>query len=343
MMACLANKVQRHRRVWPSLRRSGGRSRVRLHGLAGDPASALETQPPLTLTESEAAITITGGSFILGFDKGAGRLSQWQIAGTELLESGPILNLWRAPTDNDGIKLPIAGHAGSDQLQRWLELGLNELNIQQDEISVAQPHPGQVVITVLTRADARDRPGAFIHQQRYTIFGSGGVFLENVVGVDLRPADTLPRVGVTLAMPPEFEAVEWYGRGPHESYADRKAGAAVGLFRGTVTGQYVPYIMPQEHGNKTDVRWLALISAAGLGLKFTAQPLMEASVSHFTANDLYQALHTHELTPRPEVFVNLDTAQAGLGNASCGPETLPQYRLGSGTYRFDFWLQPFTN
>jgi beta-galactosidase len=146
-----------------------------------------------------------------------------------------------------------------------------------------------------------------------------------------------------MTLPAGFEEIEWFGRGPHESYCDRKAGAPVGLYRGTVAEQYVPYIMPQEHGNKTDVRWLAVgASEVGLLLAPLRPEHMECSVSHFTAADLHRALHTHELRPRRETIVNLDYRQRGLGTGSCGPDTLPQYRLPAGRYRFDYRLRPYT-
>jgi beta-galactosidase len=102
----------------------------------------------------------------------------------------------------------------------------------------------------------------------------------------------------------------------------------------------VPYILPQEHGNKCDVRWMALHDGAGHGVRLAAAGrLMEASASHFTAADLYAAKHTTDLTPRPEVQVNLDYGQRGLGTASCGPDTLPQYRIPAGKYRLGFAIQ----
>ena len=114
-------------------------------------------------------------------------------------------------------------------------------------------------------------------------------------------------------------------------------------YRSTVTEQYVPYVLPQEHGNKTDVRWLALHDGAGHGLRFSAQGgLMNASASHFTAADLFAAKHTIDLTPRPEVHVHLDYGQRGLGTASCGPDTLPQYRIQPGRYNLNFSVSPTT-
>jgi len=132
----------------------------------------------------------------------------------------------------------------------------------------------------------------------------------------------------------------WYGRGPHESYVDRKVGAAVGLYSGSVDEQYVPYIMPQENGNKTDVRWVALRNDQGIGWLATGRQLLEVSASHFTAEDLYRALHTNELSRRDSIAFNLDLKQCGLGGASCGPGTLAQYLIPPGTFSFGVRLCP---
>jgi beta-galactosidase len=96
--------------------------------------------------------------------------------------------------------------------------------------------------------------------------------------------------------------------------------------------------MPQEHGHKSDVRWLALTNPRGEGLQVTGAPTFEFSASHFTAGDLFQARHTYELSPRPEVYLNLDAAQRGLGTASCGPDPLPAYCLLESVYEFGYFL-----
>jgi len=137
-------------------------------------------------------------------------------------------------------------------------------------------------------------------------------------------------VGGSLTTPAGFEQFTWLGRGPEESYIDRKAGVPVGMYSGTVDEQYVPYIMPQETGNKTDVRWAAL-SNGSVGLMAVGEPLLEVSVSHFTAHDLYKAMHTNELTRRDETIFNLDLIQCGLGGNSCGPRTLDKYLVQPGT------------
>jgi beta-galactosidase len=150
----------------------------------------------------------------------------------------------------------------------------------------------------------------------------------------------LPRLGVSLVLPAGQERLSYFGRGPHESYCDRKLGALVGRYETTVAEQYVPYIMPQEHGNKTDLRWLSLRDESGQGILASAHSLIEANVSHLSAAELTRALHTLDLTPQAETFLHLDVMQRGLGGASCGPDTLEQYRIMPGDYTLAYRLIP---
>ncbi|MEZ4615498.1 MAG: hypothetical protein R2867_08285 [Caldilineaceae bacterium] len=161
----------------------------------------------------------------------------------------------------------------------------------------------------------------------YTIGGDGTVRIAGRFVPRFAELQSLPRLGLTMTLPATLEQFTWFGRGPQESYADRKEGAKVGRYGGTVSEQYVPYGMPQENGNKSDVRWATLTNAHGFGLQVTGDQLLNISAHHFTAADLTAAMHTHELQPRPEITLNVDIGQCGLGNASCGPGVLPQYML----------------
>ena len=156
------------------------------------------------------------------------------------------------------------------------------------------------------------------------------------LGPELRD---LPRVGVVLTLASGLERLEWVGRGPWENYSDRLASAVVGRWESTVAEQYVPYILPQEHGHHSDARRLALTDADGAGLAVEGRPTIGFTASHFTAGDLYRALHTNELEPRPEVVLSLDHAQRGLGTASCGPDTAQRYRLADRVYEFAYVLR----
>jgi beta-galactosidase len=255
-----------------------------------------------------------------------------------LLASGPLLNVWRAPTDNDGFKKAPDWRSDKD-LTAWLGAGLNEVNHTVESVQVEQTADHEVKIRIAIVAESAKAPEAFLHQQTMTITGDGAVEIANQVRANVEL--NLPRVGLSLQLPGGFERFTWYGRGLVENYRDRKVGTAVGLYSSTVDEQFVPYVMPQENGNKTDVRWLSLTNGDGVGLKVTADSsLMEASVSHYSAGELYRALHTNELERQEAVILNLDHAQAGLGGASCGPATLERYRLRSGDYKFAFRLEP---
>lgn len=299
---------------------------------------SLDHLPALQLAQDGSTATVRGPDFSIEFDKANGILARWEFSGTALLSAGPSLAIWRAPTDNDGLKL------GSDWpgqvLDFWLQAGFDQLRCASELIAIDQPTPQIVRLRLRSLSGSEVYPKAFVHEHVYTIYGNGEVLLENRLqaAADL---PVLPRVGLTMTLPPGFEHLTWYGRGPHENYRDRQEGAAVGLYSGTVDEQFVPYIMPQENGNKTDVRWLALANEDGVGLLAAGTKLLEFSAAHYTAGDLFAARHTHELQRREEIILHLDAQQMGLGGASCGPPTLAPYVIMPGSFSFDLRLRPY--
>ncbi|MEI8312884.1 MAG: beta-galactosidase, partial [Verrucomicrobiota bacterium] len=112
-------------------------------------------------------------------------------------------------------------------------------------------------------------------------------------------------------------------------------------YSGSVSAQYVPYIVPQEHGNHTDTRWLSLDNGR-TSLRISALGPLEFSASHFTAEDLFAGFHTYDLKPRPETILNLDYRQRGLGTASCGPDTGETYRIPSGRHSWSYLIEART-
>ena len=297
----------------------------------------LDEVPPLVVEQLPDRLVLNGRGFQVGFDPSSGMLSGFVVEGIHLLQAGPRLNFWRAPTDNDGFKW-AADHSGK-LLGEWLQAGLNWLEQRLLSLDWLQPNPAAVIITTRQRIQAPEAPAGWDADLRCTLYGSAALLIQ----VDLRPfgrLPVLPRVGLQMVLPPGFDQFCWLGRGAHETYNDRKRGAPVGLYCGSVDEQFVPYIMPQENGNKTDVRWAALRNEAGWGLLASADRRLEVSVSHYTADDLYRAMHTCELTRRPEVYLNLDVRQLGLGSASCGPGVGEGYQIHPLAERFSILLQP---
>jgi beta-galactosidase len=241
-----------------------------------------------------------------------------------LLAAPPELSLWRAPTDNDRI----GGMAG-----RWASWGVDRL--KHRVLSIDREGASSVV-----RTEVRTGAGIVIpHEQRFTPLPGGGVRVDEEATIPGQLVD-LARVGTVLEVVPGLEAAEWFGRGPHETYPDRKRGGAVGLWRSTVSDLYVPYVRPQENAGRADVRWVQLSDGRGRGIRLTMDAPRQVSVSHFRARDLSTATHDVDLVPRPEAVVHIDAAHRGLGTASCGPDTLPEYLVGPGTYRWQWYLQP---
>ncbi len=271
------------------------------------------------------------------FDKQKGELVEFSNKKNVLI-CGPKLNIWRAPIDNDGIRL-LSNRSEETWkvLAYWKFLGLPELQYRLKSIRLINKsdQPTSIIITHL--ASGRGKWDDFTHIHRYALLPTGTLLINNQVLVGKGIMD-LPRIGVSLVINPSYEKLEWFGRGPWENYPDRKSSAMIGNYTSTVSEQYVPYILPQEHGHKTDVRWLTLFDHDGYGLKVEGLPTFEFSASHFSANDLYSTGHTHELTPKPEILLNIDVGMRGLGTASCGPDTLDEYRLLKSKYVFSYKL-----
>jgi hypothetical protein len=137
--------------------------------------------------------------------------------------------------------------------------------------------------------------------------------------------ETLPRIGLTMHLPGTFEQVTWRGLGPHENYPDRQEAATYGTWRETVSGMAVPYIVPQETGNRGGTRWVAVTPEHGHGLLAWTDEEMAIKALPYTAHDLDRARHTWELTPGPTTVLSLDYRVAGLGSSICGPKPLDQY------------------
>jgi beta-galactosidase/beta-glucuronidase len=292
--------------------------------------------PTLRVAEDADTITVSGERFAIVFGRPEGTIRAWRYRGIDLLAEGPRLNIWRAPTDNDARRMADI----------WRRFGLDRLRHLVREVTVVTRTDHAVVIEARAFVSAPETTRGFGTRYRYIVYGSGDVVLETHVRPD-HYMPSLPRVGVTLTLPAGFEAFSWYGRGPHESYSDRKESAAVGLYGGTVDAQFHPYVMPQETGNKTDVRWAALAREDGVALLAAAVPahdpeLLNVSVLHYTATDLTAARHPHELTRLPETILNIDLLQSGLGGESCGPAALPQYLVPAVERTFRVRLRPYT-
>lgn len=274
-----------------------------------------------------------------------GFLDSLSLDGEPLIIAPLVMELWRAPTENDGLKLFMDKRGLPDYLfyyehkamYEWLDAGLDELRFSPPRFERPTDDDGAPRLRVLHEVETRTgRPaGRFVQSLR---FGGDEVLVECIF--DLDPGlPELPRVGLGTALAPGFETARWYGRGPHECYPDRKAGAALGVWESSVDEMQVPYVLPQENGLRCDVRWAELSNGAA-ALRVDGRPAFGFAASHHETARLWKAAHTCELVRRPETSLRLDAAQRGLGTASCGPDTLDRYKVYPRAYRLSLLLSP---
>ncbi|MEM2885363.1 MAG: glycoside hydrolase family 2 TIM barrel-domain containing protein, partial [Thermoproteota archaeon] len=295
------------------------------------PGPALEPSemPDLRLSESARDAKVSGKDFVLVFSKEKAGISSFEYMGSNLISEGPCLNVWRAPTDNDAFSFASL----------WREFGLDRVENEVLRVEVQRTSAQAVSIIARTRARAEKVADGFDCRFTYNICGSGDVVIASEI-VPSEKLPPLPRVGLRFTVPGIYNRLAWYGRGPHENYCDRKQGAPVGMYSGSVEDQYVPYIKPQENGNKTDVRWASLTDDEGKGILIVGMPLFEFSAHYYTADDFANAKHTFELNKRQDITLNVDYKQSGLGGASCGPATLPKYQIKPEPFRFAIRIRP---
>ncbi|MFJ5223990.1 glycoside hydrolase family 2 TIM barrel-domain containing protein [Streptomyces sp. NPDC088400] len=322
------------------------------------PAPARPASPPadlpLTLTENDTSVRVTGRSVEVVFDKRTGTLDSYRHRGRLLLAGGPVPNFWRGPTDND------IGRSFQTKARTWRNAGADRT---VTSVEVTRPTPGEVVIEVA--ATLPTAPAASEWHTVFRVLGSGEIRVRHTLKAAAGLPD-LPMVGALLTVPAGFERLDWYGRGPHENYWDRRSGAFVGRYRSTVDEQVAPYAKPQQMGNMTDVRRLSLTDRSGAGLTVAADPagdavdnepagdgsagrapagdgaLLETSALHYSPFDLDGPRHPYELKRRDETVLGVNHRQMGVGGInSWGAAPLEKYLLHAGrTYTYGYLLRP---
>ncbi|MBW8040419.1 MAG: DUF4981 domain-containing protein [Planctomycetes bacterium] len=294
------------------------------------PIVELNTMPKLTLKQTSQKITVTGRGFELTFGKDSGALETFLFRKKQLVSLPLVPNFWRVPIDNDN------GNGMPRRLGAWRKAGPNRT---VKAVNAEQLKPQVVRIT----AEATIPVGAnSTYKTVYIVYGNGDIVVDAILTPVGNNLPDLPRFGMQMAIPAQFNTLTWFGRGPHETYWDRKTGAAIGLYSGPVNEHIHSYVRPQENGNKSDVRWMALTDRDGVGLIAVGMPTIDVSAWPFTMGDLEKARHVHELPQRDTITVNLDYKQMGVGgDDSWGARTHPEYTLPAKPYRYSFRLTPY--
>jgi beta-galactosidase len=297
------------------------------------------------VNETSAAIIVSGPGFETVFSRKDGAISSYLFHGREMLISGPTPNFWRPPTDND------LGNGMPDWARVWKLAGPDR------SLKFIQAEALENAVKISTEFELRAIASRLLVS--YRIDASGVIFVDMEFEPGEQPLPNIPRFGMQLALPSDFSQVEWFGRGPHESYADRKTSAAIGRYSANVADMFHRYSRPQETGNLCDVRWMRLSDEEGNGWHVTGKEVLSISTWPFTMEDLefvasesgsgsasglvpLTSRHGAELEIKNVVTWNIDAAQMGVGgDTSWGRPVHEPYIISPVRQSYTYKLVPY--
>ncbi len=246
---------------------------------------------------------VRGQEFEALFSYGAGGLVSYRYGGRELLKTMPKPNFWRAPVDND---------CGNDMMMRYGQWKLASMYVTNKGVEAPNPKVEEcdTHVTVTYKYKLPSKPVAYC-ELSYKVYGDGTI--ETTLSYEpVAELGDMPEFGVMWKMDADYDNLEWYGNGPEETYADRQMGAKLGRYRNKVADNLSRYLVPQECGNKTEVRYAKITDAKGRGL-LVAGTGMSFSALPFTPHELENAAHAHELPKVHYTVIRAAMAQMGVG------------------------------
>ena len=285
------------------------------------------------LSSSESEFRISSGNLTVIFDRRTGLFSANTDKGT-LIANGATENVMRPES---GLDFHEEDQPGTIY-HLWAPLQPENLTRQLRDIQAFARPDGSVQVEVAALLISSKSSFTIESETSYLITGDGQIRIDTQLDIG-RGFKHVPRAGITLILPEGFEALEWYGRGPGESYCDRKDSTAVGIFHSTIAAQHIPFVPPSECGGHEETRWLKLSHADGRELLVKSPGLFHFDAHHSSVADYYNAPHDHELLRRPETFLNLDAHHVGIGGNMAWCTVIDDRHLvPANCYRFRYEL-----
>jgi len=278
------------------------------------------TSEDIQIIHGEENIGVRGEHFSAIFSKYNAGMQSYVYGGKEMFKTAPKPNFWRAPIDNDcgnGMQMRYAQWKVASLYQARTDRGQGKSNPEINEFK------DRVEITYYLELATTPKSLADL---KYTIYANGAV----KVKLHYDPVEGLgdmPEFGVMFKLDADYDRVEWYGNGPAETYCDRKRGAKLGIFKDTVANRMSAYMVPQECGNMTDVRFAKVVNEKNRGLMFAGDDVSFSALP-YSPHELESAMHPNELPPVHYTYVRVAKEQMGVGgDNSWGARTHDEYLL----------------
>lgn len=268
-------------------------------------------------------IGVKGENFDCLFSELKGGLVSYRYAGKEMIEKLPLPNFWRAPVDNDYGSLATARYGQWKIASMYISHKADESQTNLPPAVTVEEGENTVTVrfTYYMPTTPRSRCGV-----AYTVYGDGTI--ETKLSYNPVPElPDMPEFGMMFTLNADYDRVEWYGLGPEETYADRKHGAKLGIYRNKAADNMAKYLVPQECGNKMGVRYAKVTDVKGRGLLFEGDEL-SFSVLPYTPHEIENAAHAYELPEVHYTIVRVALGQMGVGgDDSWGAPVHPEYHI----------------
>ena len=277
----------------------------------------------------------------------SGEILSWLFDGKVITNQAIRPNFWRPPTDND------LGNGMDKWAKSWQDATYNYTSkLVSKPINVYD----KVVFKVEYSTPTKNAKVSVW----YRLHSNGQLEIDYTYISIKKELPNIPRLGMYMTLSNNFTDVKWYGKGPKESYWDRKTGQKTGLYSGNIKDQFEYYSRPQETGNKTDVRWME-VSSGDITLYLSSNQLLNTSVwpfnmkeIDFNSNDGAESAsglvpvtkkHGADIKLGSIIQWNIDFLQMGVGgDTSWGRLVHPEYTIQANkNYSYSFTIEPKTN
>lgn len=279
------------------------------------------------IEEGRRTVVVSGEGFRYEFDCRKGLFSSMCFQNQTLLTRPMEWNLYRAPTDNDQYIDP-----------KWTVAGYDRPTVRVYEVSASTAENGGALLSCRLGIASVYSAKFLDVEALWSVDAAGRVDVSLRCRRDTR-FPWLPRFGLRLFLPKSFDAVEYFGYGPYESYLDKHQASRLGVYAQAVSAMHENYLKPQENSSHMGCRY-ATVTDGARALTASSEKPFSFNVSEYTWEELREKKHAHELTKCEETVFSVDYKMSGVGSNSCGPELLPQYRLEEEEFQFDFTLLP---
>ena len=288
---------------------------------------------PLKFVQGNNNLGIYGQDFSCMFSYPSASLLSYVYCGREMMVKNPLPNFWRAPVDNDN------GYMMTSRYSQWKIASLYP-TLRRPDGPFVMPDiiPGANSITIRYTYFMPTTPESECHVS-YEVFGDGTIRCEMDMDLSKELCD-MPEFGMIFKLSADFDQVTWYGLGPEETYADRKRGGKLSVYQNEVKDNMAKYLVPQECGNKCDVRFAKVTDKRGRGMMFFGKPF-NFSALPYSPHELENAMHPFELPDVHYTYVRASLMQMGVaGDDSWGSRPHEEYRLpNEGKLKYDFYFR----